>query len=473
MKRLALFELDRERPQSLVDQLVGAVTGALAAHLLRAGMRMPSVRQLAQEQGVSTFTVVEAYDRLVAQGVLVARRGAGFFVAGKGPSEASMPQREPGALDIGNTWLLSEVFADNSDSVKAGCGWLPATWVDEAGVHGALRQLAKDVLPEFVNYGQPRGYLPLRQWIARRLEDMAIDVRPEQVILTHGATQALDVIARTLLRPGDTVLVEEPGYCNLLEILARTGARVIGVRRTPQGLDLAQLDILASQYSPRALFLNTALQNPMGTSLTPACVHRVLQLAERHDFHIVEDDIYRDLAPQGTALFAALDGLNRVIYVNSFSKTISPSTRVGYIACTAALCGDLTRTKMVAGLTTSEINERLVHTILTEGRHRKHVERLGDRLARARGQVSTRLADSGMTLLAEPAGGMFVCASLPEGAPHAREVAQQALAAGVILAPGEFFMASGVPTHWLRFNVAFSDDPRLYRFLDALADRYA
>src|ERR1700731_4144006 len=101
MNRTALFELDRERPQSLVEQLVDAVAGALAAHLLRAGMRMPSVRQLAQQQGISTFTVVEAYDRLVAQGVLVARRGAGFFVAGKGRSDASVPRREPGALDIG------------------------------------------------------------------------------------------------------------------------------------------------------------------------------------------------------------------------------------------------------------------------------------------------------------------------------------------------------------------------------------
>jgi DNA-binding transcriptional MocR family regulator len=469
MNRTVLFELDRDRPQSLVEQLVEAVAAALAARLLRAGMRMPSVRQLAQEQRISTFTVVEAYDRLVAQGVLVARRGAGFFVAGKVAREPAAPRREPGALDLGHTWLLSEVFAAPPDSVKAGCGWLPPAWVDESGVQGALRQMAKDAPPEFVNYGQPRGYLPLRQTVERQLEALAVDARPEQVILTHGATQALDIVARTLLRPGDTVLIEAPGYCNLLEILARTGARVIGVPRGPAGLDLAQLDALATQHLPRALFLNPALQNPLGTTLSPACAHRVLQLAERHDFQVVEDDIYRALAPHGSAPFAALDGLHRVIYVGSFSKTISPSTRVGYIACAAAWCEEFTRTKMVAGLTTSEINERLVELILSEARHGTHVQRLAERLARAQDRVAQRLRDSGLSLLATPAGGMFVCAALPQGAPPARTVAQQALAAGVILAPGEFFMAGGGATDWLRFNVAFSEDVRLYRFLERLS----
>jgi len=183
----------------------------------------------------------------------------------------------------------------------------------------------------------------------------------------------------------------------------------------------------------------------------------------------VEDDIYRELAPTGTPSLAAMDGLARVIYISSFSKTISPSVRVGYFACARELALDMARSKMVAGLTSSEINERIVHAILTEGRHRKHIERLTDRLTRARGRLISQLQAHGLTLLAKPEGGMFVCANLPESAPPARDLAALALTESLMLAPGEFFLAHAQPCRWFRFNVAYSDDPRLFRFLERAA----
>ncbi|GAB3627530.1 GntR family transcriptional regulator [Pandoraea terrae] len=472
------FTLNRAQPEALVDQIVREVGRAMQRQTLHAGMRMPSIRSLAKAHQISTFTVVEAYDRLVAQGVLVARRGAGFFVAGApdGHAAAGMPGSPGGpavpsaaASEVTNAWLLSEIFADDSIAVKSGCGWLPDSWLDEDGLHGALRQLAKGTSARFAHYGHPNGYGPLRQWIARRLAELAIDAPPERIVLTQGATQALDLVVRTLLQPGDTVLVEAPAYCNLLAILRLAGLNVVGVPRTEAGLDLAALDQAAAAHRPRALFLNPALHNPLGTSLSPAGAHRILQAAEQHGFWVVEDDIYRELAPAGTPSLAAMDGLSRVIYISSFSKTISPSVRVGYLACGQELVREIARSKMVAGLTSSEINERIVHAVLTEGRHRKHIERLTDRLTRARGRLTSQLQSHGLTLLAQPEGGMFVCASLPEGATPARELAEQALAQSIMLAPGEFFLANAQPCRWFRFNVAYSDDPRLFRFLEAAA----
>lgn len=481
------FTLNRDHPEALVEQIVRDISRALQQGALHGGTRMPSIRQLARELGVSTFTVVEAYDRLVAQGLLAARRGAGFFVAdGVAPGRLPPPARigPYSAREVGAAWLLTEIFADESIPVKSGCGWLPDTWLDDDGLHGALRQLARPARatnsanpmspmnPRFVHYGHPQGYAPLRQLIARRLGDIALDAPPEQIVLTHGATQALDLIARTLLRPGDTVLVEEPTYCNLLAILDRAGMHVHSVPRNATGLDLAALETAAQAHRPRALFLNTVLQNPLGTTLSPACAHRVLQCAEQYGFWVIEDDIYRELAPLGSPALAAMDGLERVIYVGSFSKTISPSVRVGYVAAPLDLATEITRTKMIGGLTTSEINERLVHAILTEGRHRKHIERITDRLTRHRGRLISQLAAHGLAPLATPDGGMFVCARLPEDVPpdtpSARELADRALTQGIMLAPGDFFLAQPQPCHWFRFNVAYSDDARLYRFFDGI-----
>lgn len=459
--------LDRGQPASLVEQIVREIERARHSAVLHGGTRMPSIRQLAQAHGISTFTVVEAYDRLVAQGVLIARRGAGFFVASDDPAH-DMPRPLPraAAREVGNAWLLSEVFADDSIPVKSGCGWLPDDWLDEDGLQGALRQLAKGAGTRFVHYGHPQGYAPLRQSIARRLADIALDAHADQIVLTHGATQGLDLIARTLLHPGDAVLVEEPAYCNLLAILRSAGLHVVGVPRDAAGLDLAQLESAIQTHRPRALFLNSVLQNPLGTSLSPACAHRILQFAEQHGLWVVDDDIYRELAPPNAPALAAMDGLHRVIYLGSFSKTISPSIRVGYVACAPALAAELARTKMIGGLTTSEINERLVHLVLTEGGHRKHIERLTDRLARARSRLCTQLTACGLSLLAKPDGGMFVCAALPEGTPSSREIAEHALTQGIMLAPGEFFVTQSEPCHWFRFNAAYSDDARLYRFLE-------
>lgn len=472
------FSLNRAQPEALVEQLVREVEFALQRQTLHAGVRMPSIRAMAKAHGISTFTVVEAYDRLVAQGTLVARRGAGFFVAGAAEAHDTGGHGHHAnfapastASEVTNAWLLSEIFADDGIAVKSGCGWLPDSWLDEDGLHGALRTLSKGPGARFAHYGHPNGYGPLRQWIARRLGELSIDAPPDNVVLTQGATQALDLVVRTLLKPGDTVLVEAPAYCNLLAILRLAGLNVVGIPRTEAGLDLAALETAAQTLRPRALFVNPALQNPLGTSLSPAGAHRILQCAEQHGFWVIEDDIYRELAPPGTPSLAAMDGLSRVIYVSSFSKTISPSVRVGYLACSRELAHEIARSKMVAGLTSSEINERIVHAILTEGRHRKHIERLIDRLTRARSRLITQLQAHGATLLAQPEGGMFVCASLPETTRPARELAEAALSESIMLAPGEFFLAHNEPCHWFRFNVAYSDDPRLFRFLDRAAGR--
>ncbi|MGI4984179.1 MAG: aminotransferase class I/II-fold pyridoxal phosphate-dependent enzyme, partial [Janthinobacterium lividum] len=217
---------------TLVEQLVLAFRAGMADGTLRAGSRLPSVRELARGQRLSTFTVLEAYGRLVSTGLVVARRGAGYRVsfageAGQGTAGYRIASErtgrpsplawEPPALNAG--WLSSDVFADHSVPIKAGCGWLPGEWVNEGGMRLALRAVGRVPGARLADYGHPFGFAPLRERIVEQLGRHGLPADPNaNVLLTQGATQALDLIVRTLLRAGDTVVVEDPCYCNLLQI---------------------------------------------------------------------------------------------------------------------------------------------------------------------------------------------------------------------------------------------------------------
>jgi len=252
----------------------------------------------------------------------------------------------------------------------------------------------------------------------------------------------------------------------LFGYLKTLGARLLGVPRNTDGPDIKRLEELIQEYSPKIFFTNTILHNPTGTSTSLAVAHQLLQLAEKHNFYVVEDDVYGDFHPANAPRLATLDQLRRVIYVSSFSKTISASLRVGFIACGPELATQLLDLKLLSGLTTSEITQRVMYQILMKGRYRKHIERVRTRLQESRGLVMQKLEQCGLDLYAEPAGGMFVWAKLPDEL-NASEVATQATRENIMLAPGNLFRPYQEPSSWLRFNVAQSSDDKTFNFLMA------
>ena len=465
------LQIDRSKRGSLVDQIVDAISAMVHRRELRVGTRMPSVRRFAKHHRVSTFTVVESYDRLVTLGLLSSRRGSGFFVARSDLAAAPLPlalQLTPTAIDA----LTPDLYSGVSDALPVGAGWLPPEWYGETTVLDAVRHAMKIPASRLRGYGHPLGFPTLRQHLAATLSEELFQVGADQIVLTHGATHAFDLILRTLTRPGDTVLVESPGYSNLMSLVRHHGCVPLAIPRGEQGLDVDFLAQQAAAAHPKLMFVNTVLQNPLGTSLSQAQAHRLLGLAEQFDFWLVEDDIYRELAARGEASLAAMDGLRRVIRVGSFSKTLSPVLRVGSICASGSLVPELLRVKMLTGLTTSEINERAVYHAITARPYRKMVERLVEQLSSARERTIERLQDAGMTPLARPRGGMFVSAGW-DGAPSAqwngRTIADRALGAGILLSPGEFFTLEPPATVWFRFNAAYAADaPALTSFLQSI-----
>ena len=462
--------IDRTKRGSLVDQIVAAISAMVKSRELRVGTKMPSVRRFAKCNAVSTFTVVESYDRLLTLGLLSSRRGSGFFVA---RSEAAAPLQialhaTPSAIDA----LTPDLYSGVSDALPVGAGWLPPEWYGETTILDAVRHAMKIPANRLRGYGHPLGFPTLRQHMAAALSEELFQVSADQIVLTNGATHGFDLILRTLTKPGDTVFVEDPGYSNLTSLVRHHGCIPVGIARGEHGLDFDMLAQQAAATRPKLMFVNTVLHNPLGTSLSQAQAHRLLGLAQQYDFWLVEDDIYRDLAARGDASLAAMDGLRRVIRVGSFSKTLSPVLRVGSICASGSLAPELLRVKMLTGLTTSEINERAVYHAVSARPYRKMVEKLVDQLASARERTTQRLLDAGLTPLARPRGGMFVSAGLPL-APSAElngnVIADRALASGILLSPGEFFTLHTPSTIWFRFNAAYAADaPALTQFLQSI-----
>jgi DNA-binding transcriptional MocR family regulator len=340
---------------------------------------------------------------------------------------------------------------------------MPHVWLFEEGVRRSLRQLATDGA-ELGGYGLPHGHVALRMLIAEGLAEHQIDVTADNVLLTQGSSQGLDLAARRVVTPGDVVLVDDPGYPNLMFMLRFLGARLVGVPRTPGGYDLPALEALMVEHRPRAFFTQPRLQSPSNSVAPLAQLFRLLQLAEAHDVMLVENDIYADLDPQSRPSLASLDQLKRVVHVGSYSKTVSPNLRVGYVVASPQVLDELAQLKMVSGLTSSDLTERIVFGALTEGRWRKHLKSLRDRLAEAHGRVAHRLIELGFELFHEPKAGMYLWARHPD-LPDSAELSRQAVPESIMLGPGQLFLVEPRPTGWLRFNVAFSDDERLYAFL--------
>jgi len=239
---------------------------------------------------------------------------------------------------------------------------------------------------------------------------------------------------------------------------------VIGVPRTPAGYDLAALEALLVEHRPKAFFTQPRLQSPTNSVTPVAQLFRVLQLAGQHGLTLVENDIYADLDTDRRPTLASLDQLQRVIYIGSFSKTISPNIRVGYLVARPDLLDDLAQLKMVSGLTSSDLTERLAFGALSEGRWRKHLKSLRERLGHAHLQVALNLTQLGFEIFNEPKAGMYLWARHPDLTDSAA-LSQQAATEGLMLGPGQLFLVEPRSTGWLRFNVAFSIDERVMAYL--------
>ncbi|MBN9222218.1 MAG: PLP-dependent aminotransferase family protein [Mesorhizobium sp.] len=463
-----MLEIDGD--QTLVEGVMAAVRQRISARSLTPGARLPSIRAFAKTMQVSKSTIVEAYERLAAEGAIRSRPGSGFYAAGSlAPlSLAEIGPRLDRAVDP--LWVSRQSLDAGDEVLKPGCGWLPASWMPQDGLRRALRTVARADDIALADYGTPLGLPALRQLLARRMAGHGIEVSPEQIMLTESGTQAIDMLCRFLIEPGDTVLVDDPCYFNFHALLRAHRAKVVSVPYTPSGPDIELFAKTLAEHRPRLYITNSGIHNPTGAILSPVTAHRLLKLADQSDLTIVEDDIFADFEHTPAPRLAAFDGLSRVVQIGSFSKTLSASVRCGFIAAPRDWIEGLTDLKIATTFGGGRLAAELVLALLKDGSYRKHMDLLRTKLARAMVETGARLRAIGITPWIEQPAGLFLWCSLPDGV-DAAEVARRALADNIVLAPGNVFSLSRTASRFLRFNVAQCEDERIFKVIEAAMAR--
>jgi DNA-binding transcriptional MocR family regulator len=472
--------LSRTADSTLTEQLVGRFAERIRQRLLAPGARLPSVRECARRHAVSPYTVVAAYDQLLALGLIEARRQRGFFVRDSDTragvvrdgqvreGQARDGQLREGVvrdgvhaaaprnvLPVSATSLIRGMFQPPGSHPMPGLGTLPADWLDLPMLSSALRKVTRGVAfaDTSLRYGEPAGDIRLRQALVTKLADFGVATTHEQIVTTIGATHALDIATRTLLRAGDNVLVDEPGWSVEYARLAALGMRVLPVPRLEDGPDVTVMqrliDAQPAGQKPRLYITVSVLHNPTGASLSLQAAHRVLKLAQANGLTIVEDDTYAHLAPPHLPRLAALDALERTIYISGFSKILAPNWRVGFMAAPAALVDRLVDTKLLSTLTTPSLTEQSLAYCLEQGLLRRHTERVMQRLAAARART-VKLAEAHGCRFAAPPRGLFGWVDVGVDT----ERLAQVMLDDWLLAPGALFHASHRPTTLMRINFA-------------------
>lgn len=458
------FDRSANSGLSVIEQVVDYFAAAIASRALTPGAKLPSIRHFALASRVSKSTVVEAYDRLVAQGLAVSKAKSGFFVSAPRKvleiGRASVaPQRK-----IDEFWMLRNALQLPPHALRPGSGWLPPDYLHDEGIRRVLGSLRREPGDGLTSYGEPAGNRELRMQLQHHLDGRAIAAPLESIVLTDSGSQALDLAIRLLVQAGDTVFVDDPCYFNFQASLRAHGVHVVGIPLTPNGPDMELFEAALAKHRPRLYITNTVLQNPTGITFSAAVLHRILLLSQQRGFDIIEDDTFADLEERPAVRLAALDQLQRVIYIGSFSKTLSGAARCGYLVARQDWIEAILDLKLATTFGNNELSARLICKLLRDGSYRKHTDAIRQRLRKASVSVRKRLREHGLELWAEPAGGPFLWV---QGGPSmdAAAIAGAGLSSDILFAPGNVFSVNNTAGRFLRFNAAYSQDPRIFAFI--------
>lgn len=458
-----------EHHQTRTSAIMEAIRQRIATRALVPGDRLPSIRQFAKTMQASPSTIVQAYDRLAAEGVIAPRQGSGFYVTGRALPPLSLADATtPAARAIDPFWVSRQALDSDPTVLKPGCGWLPTDWMPDDALRKAFRAVARGKNTILSDYGSTRGALRLRRLLTSQFSEEGLDISPDQVLLTGSGTQAVDLICRLLVRRGNTVLVDDPCYFNFQALLRAHEIRIVGVPYTATGPDTEAFERIVLQDKPRLYITNSALHNPTGATLSPQTAFRLLSAAAASGVLIVEDDIFADFETAPSPRLAVMDGLEHVIRIGSFSKTLSASVRCGYIAARKNLIDGLIDLQVATSFGgPSPVTTEVIADVLEGGGYRKYMLEIQRRLEKSRKTVIRKLEALGILPWTVPKGGFYLWCRLPDGQ-DSTDIALRSMADKIIHAPGNVFSVSQSASPFMRFNVTQCEDERVFSSLEMM-----
>jgi GntR family transcriptional regulator/MocR family aminotransferase len=439
----------------------GIVSGSLAPHT-----RLPASRQLAHDLGLNRITVESAYAELEADGQVQARMGSGTYVV---PGVALSPLSGPEGdvtwplwqqrLTVGGEAAAAQGVAGNGSAhpheISLASGKSDAHLFPADDFRRVIQTVMRRDGVAALDYGEHNGYTPLRETLSHILATQGLHARPESILMTAGSQQALSLVARRLLNPGDMIVVESPTYSGALDLFRALGLEIAGVPMDGQGMVAEDLEHTLQRHHPKLIYTIPNFHNPTGVCMSATRRRQLLVLADRYNVPVLEDDYVGDLRYHGRAQpsLKALDPGGRVIYVSTFSKMLMPGLRVGFLVADGPVYDCLASFKRVNDIATSSLVQRALEAYVTVGRYQAHLRRSC--------QIHHRRLDATLAAIEQhlpgvhvepPQGGLFVWAQLPDGL-SADELLPLARQAGTDFAPGSrFFPDPAEGRGWMRLN---------------------
>ena len=466
-------ELRPDSATPLYRQLYEQIAAKIRSGELVSGERIPATREMAGLLGLNRTTVSAAYEMLEAEGLISGQVGRGSFVTGP-----QQPGRRGGVawgnlVERGSLPQASGAPAGSAREVVSFATSRPSREMfplDEFRASCAA-VLERADLADILQLGSPSGYEPLRRYLLDDARRHGLAGDGDDLLITNGCQQALDLIGRVLLRPGDAVLVEDPIYPGLKNLLSGMGARLVGIPVTPDGLEVAQLARALETERPRLIVVTPNFQNPTGASLPVAARLALLEAAQSAGVPVVENDPYGDLryAGQPLAALKRLDQRNGTVLLRSFSKVSFPGLRVGWVVGPRLLLDRLRQAKEAADLHSDQLSQAVLLEFAESGRleaHRRRVLASGAERLAATFEGCRKFLPPG-THWTEPEGGMNLWVRLPEPL-DAGELLPRARREGVNYLPARYFMVSRHDPGALRLSFACIDPGQILKGLEIL-----
>lgn len=469
-----LIEINRDIPLPLYAQIVTQLREMIRRGVLKAGDRLPANREMAKKLGVNRNTITAAYEELTAEGLIRSHVGQGTFVSDV-PMVGAIRDERVATFPMSWNALLTDPPQENwlsswlnthqkKDTISLSYGLPQTELFPLEDFRLALNRAFKKEGHALLQLGLSGGYQPLQQYLASYMARLGIKVSPEEVLITNGCQQSLDLISRILVRPGDEVVIENPTFPGAISVFCGADSKFLSVPVNENGLDLDVLEDILTQRRPKLIYCVPTFQNPTSTTMDTAARRRLIELAARHRVPIIEDDIYRELRYDGADVLPlkALDKYGLVIYINSFSKVGFPGLRVGWIVAPRPLIEHLHALKQRSDVHSSTLSQAAIYEFARQGLLNKHVRRAKKVYAERRDAMLQALQTyfPAEAKWNHPAGGMVIWVRLPETL-NASQILLEAAKQGVIFSPGERFYASQPQSNMMRLSFTMTDVPQI------------
>jgi len=461
----------------LYEALADELAQSIRAGVMKFGDRLPSVRKASQSRGVSPATVFEAYYLLEARGLIRARERSGYYVTARSavlppePDIAMPSDQQSKPVDVSELVFAVLESTRTRDVVPLGSAFPSPLLFPLPRLARSMAASVQGMDPWSTVDDMTPGNAGLRRQIALRYLADGIQVHPDEIVITNGALEALNLCLMAATRPGDAVIIESPAFYGALQALERVGLRAVEVPTHPRdGVDLAALEQALIKHQPKACWLMTNFQHPLGSLMPDQNKRDLVALLARHEVPLIEDDVYGELyfGNKRPVPAKAFDAKGLVMHCSSFSKCLAPGYRVGW-AIAGRYTQAVARLKLTTTLSTSAPAQLALADYLAKGGYERHLRQLRQALSFQQGefmQAVLRHFPAG-TRATRPDGGYFLWLELPEGV-DALQLHRQALALGISIAPGPMFSARRAFANCIRLNYGHPWEARIAAAVETL-----